>query len=146
MAKTIAEKLDEIIEYRVSVKLAALDAAYEGDEVRRNLFDSAIKFIQEKIASNELPAAETDILIDLASSLVEDKIQKMASEEEETLNKQADELEGQQKLGDLVATLLDAKGIDSRDLLGLDTEAKIKEAADMCGQLVAEYLIEKKIV
>lgn len=148
--KTLVDKLNEVIEYRTNVKLAALKEAYDGDDERKVNFSNALDFIEKQIKEGALPAIEADIAIDLAAALVEDKMaQKKASQEdgsEKLAAADIQELEGFRALGEITSTLLKEGNIDPAKLLSLTSEADIKLAADQCGKILAQHLVKSNLV
>jgi hypothetical protein len=149
-------RLSEIVarldEQEFEVKLAAIEKAYEGDELRTQLFDEAIDLLKQAEVDGEVAPMTDSGMLSAAAQLVEDHIaahsepaeeedpEKTASaqegEEEEELSKEAQE--ELYELGALASGALELAGITEEDLEKVASE----EESEQLGRLAANILLE----
>ena len=141
----IVQALDQ---QEFQVKLAALEAAYDGDEIRQQLLDEAVDLLKVAEAQGEVAPMTDSGMLSAAAQLVEDHIaantepeeegeEKTAEyEEEEELSKEA--AEELAELGALAGEALKVAGITEEDLEKVATE----EESEQLGRLAANILLE----
>jgi len=138
----IVQALDQ---QEFSVKLAAIEAAYEGDEVRQQLLDEAVELLKQAEAQGEVAPMTDSGMLSAAAQLVEDHIAantepegegstKVASEDDELSKEAQEEL---YELGNLASEALKLAGITEEDLEKVGSE----EESEELGRLAASILI-----
>ncbi len=140
----IVQALDE---QEFNVKLAAIEAAYEGDDLRQQLLDEAVDLLKQAEAEGEVAPMTDSGMLSAAAQLVEDHIaantepegsEKTAGAEggEEELSKEA--TEELFELGSLASEALQVAGLSEEDLekVGSDQES------EQLGRLAANILLE----
>lgn len=143
----IVQALDQ---QEFTVKLAAIEAAYEGDELRQQLLDEAVDLLKQAEVSGEVAPMTDSGMLSAAAQLVEDHIaantaptdegtEKTAGAEggaEEELSKEA--VEELTELGGLASEALKVAGLSEEDLekVGSDQES------EQLGRLAANILLE----
>jgi len=148
-------RLSEIVEaldtQDFAVKLAAVEQAYQADEVRSQLFMQATELVKEAEAKGEFNGPLSDVqFLNVCTQMVEDHIaqnqgdgeaEKTASTEEgaegEELTKEAQE--ELYAYGQLAAEVLAENGITSEDLEKVGSD----EEADALGRMAARLVVEK---
>jgi hypothetical protein len=144
----IVQALDQ---QEFGVKLAALEAAYEGDDLRQQLLDEAVDLLKQAEAEGEVAPMSDSGMLSAAAQLVEDHIaahtepedegsEKVAGaegegEEEELSKEAAEELA---ELGSLAGEALQVAGISEEDLEKVASE----EESEQLGRLAANILLE----
>lgn len=138
----IVQALDQ---QEFNVKLAAIESAYEGDELRQQLLDDAVDLLKQAEAEGEVAPMTDSGMLSAAAQLVEDHIaantegdgsEKTAGVEGEELSKEA--AEELAELGDLAAEALKVAGISEEDLEKVASE----EESEQLGRLAANILLE----
>lgn len=133
----IVQALDQ---QEFNVKLAAIEAAYEGDEVRQQLLDDAVDLLKQAEAQGEVAPMTDSGMLSAAAQLVEDHI--AANSESYDGEDSTDELskEAQEELyelGNLASEALQLAGITEEDLEKVGSE----EESEELGRLAASILI-----
>ena len=137
----IVQSLDQ---QEFAVKLAAIEAAYEGDEVRMQLLDEAVDLLKQAEAVGEVQPMSDSGMLSAAAQVVEDHIaantepegsEKTAEAEGEELSKEAQE--ELYELGNLASEALKYAGISEEDLEKVASE----EESEELGRLAANILI-----
>jgi hypothetical protein len=147
----IVQALDQ---QEFNVKLAAIEAAYEGDELRQQLLDEAVDLLKQAEAEGEVAPMTDSGMLSAAAQLVEDHIAKNTEPEgdgsekvagaeggegeggEETLSKEA--AEELQELGGLAGEALQVAGLSEEDLEKVASD----EESEQLGRLAANILLE----
>lgn len=139
----IVQALDQ---QEFTVKLAAIEAAYEGDELRTQLLDEAVDLLKQAEAEGEVAPMTDSGMLSAAAQLVEDHIAANTEPEgegsektagtEENLSKEA--TEELFELGSLASEALQVAGISEEDLekVGSDQES------EQLGRLAANILLD----
>jgi hypothetical protein len=146
--KRLSEIVQALDQQEFNVKLAAIESAYEGDEVRQQLLDEAVDLLKQAEANGEVAPMTDSGMLSAAAQLVEDHIaantedagdpEKTAGAEgaDEELSKEA--AEELAELGALASEALQAAGISQEDLEKVATE----EESEQLGRLAANILLE----
>ena len=105
---------------RFNDKLAAVDAAYQNDELRDYLFDCALDFLKESGAVEKLASAENflEAAVDLTETLA-DHFEKTASDDSD--DSDDSDIDWDQVFEE-AAPLLKEAGITSEDIQDIDNE------------------------
>lgn len=139
----IVQALDQ---QEFEVKLAAIEQAYEGDELRQQLLDEAVDLLKQAEANGEVNPMTDSGMLSAAAQLVEDHIAAYAEgdgeektagayDEDELSEEEAEEL---YKLGSLASEALEFAGITEDDLEKVASE----EESEQLGRLAASILNE----
>jgi len=145
----IVQALDQ---QEFTVKLAAIEAAYEGDELRQQLLDEAVDLLKVAEASGEVAPMTDSGMLSAAAQLVEDHIaahtepeegaEKTAGAVEEELSKEAaDEL---YELGTLASEALKVAGLTEEDLEKVGSEEESEELGRLAANILLELDAEKE--
>jgi hypothetical protein len=149
----LSEIVQALDQQEFNVKLAALEAAYEGDDLRIQLFDEAVDLLKQAEAEGDVAPMTDSGMLSAAAQLVEDHIVANTPPEDEGEEKTAgfeaegygegEELskEAQEELfelGSLASEALKVAGISEEDLEKVATE----EESEQLGRLAANILLE----
>ncbi len=140
----IVQALDQ---QEFSVKLAAIESAYENDELRQQLLDEAVDLLKQAEVEGEVAPMTDSGMLSAAAQLVEDHIAANTEDDdpektagtggaEEELSKEA--AEELSELGNLAAEALKVAGITEEDLEKVASE----EESEQLGRLAANILLE----
>jgi hypothetical protein len=141
------EKIATLKEYRLQVKLAAIEEAYKNDPVRGELFTKTLEFLTEKIAANELPLMDSDFVADLASLIVEDQMSLAANKKTAEDIAAENIVEEYATLGATVSELFKSAGFDTNTLIkeGCENPDKVAKIGVAGAKLLADYLDKEKL-
>lgn len=136
----LSEVVQALDEQDFTVKLAAVEQAYKGDETRGQLFFQATEMVKEAEAKGEFGGPLTDSqFLSVCTQMVEDQIatpQDPAGDEEELTKEASDEIYA---YGALAAEVLAENGITQEDLEKVGSE----EEADALGRMAARLVAQK---
>jgi len=149
-------RLSEIVEaldtQDFNVKLAAVEQAYQDDEVRSQLFMQATDLVKEAETKGEFNGPLSDVqFLNICTQMVEDHIAQNQGDGEGEAEKTASTEEGAEEeltkeageelyaYGQLAAEVLAENGISSEDLEKVGSE----EEADALGRMAARLVVEK---
>lgn len=143
----LSEIVQALDEQDFTVKLAAVEQAWEGDETRSQLFFQATAMVKEAEAKGEFngPLSDSQFLA-VCTQMVENQVKEMGKEAgaggegseggEELTKEAADEVYA---YGALAAEVLEENGITSEDLEKVGSE----EEADALGRMAARLVAQK---
>jgi hypothetical protein len=152
MSQTLTDIYNENLDTEYQVKLAAVGEAYEDDEVRLVLLDTAVDLVKEAQAAGSLrDDLHAGDILTLAVQLVEDEMQKLAEAEdsEEAVETEVDdtllakEAAAQtMEMGEVVGAILAEQGVTVDDLEKLASAEEVEELGRYCAHAYVDYLTQ----